>query len=62
MISDAQYFENVLCMTNLGVSKYFIAFQILHFHQKLIAIFQYARISLQINRIKKNLFICNLLQ
>ena len=37
MISDAQYFENVLCMTNLGVSKYFIAFQILHFHQKLIA-------------------------
>ena len=44
----------------LKISKYFIAFHLLHFHRILIAIFQYVRISLQLDRIQKNLFICNL--
>ena len=44
----------------MKISKYFIAFHLLHFHRILIAIFQYVRISLQINRIQKNLFVCNL--
>ena len=63
MISDAQYFENVLCMTNLGNFKIFYCIPNIAFSPKTycnIAIFQYARISLQINRIQKNLFVCNL--
>ena len=44
----------------MKISKYFIAFHLLHFHRILIAIFQYVRISLQLDRIQKNLFICNL--
>ena len=57
MISDAYYFGNVLCVTNIGYFKIIYCIPFIAFSPKTycnIAIFQYARISLQINRIKKN--------
>ena len=41
MISDAYYFKNLIYMTDLENSKYFIAVHLLHFHLNLLQKLQY---------------------